>query len=124
MKSQLLKIMGVITLGLTLSQVSNAKDDNIEVTPIQDVTHQELAAIYVLSEICPAQVTDQVKFEAGYKKLVSEYLPKEKDPVAALNLLAKQSSFKVILDEAKSDATKAGSEKNKAICIDIAAYDN
>ncbi len=125
MKYQVLKTVSAIALSLTLSQITNAKkDENIEVTPIQDVTHQELAAIYVLSEICPNQVSDQKQFEAGYKKLVTEYLPKEKDPVAALNLLSKQSSFKSILDEAKSDAKKAGDAKNKAICEDVATYNN
>ncbi len=83
-----------------------------------------MAAIYVLSEICPNQVSSQKQFEAGYKKLVTEYLPKEKDPVVALNLLSKQSSFKSILDEAKSDAKKAGDAKNKAICEDVATYNN
>ena len=112
MKYQVLKTVGAIALSLTLSQITNAKkDENIEVTPIQDVTHQELAAIYVLSEICPSQVSDQKQFEVGYKKLVTEYLSKEKDPVAALNLLSKQSSFKSILDEAKADEW---SEKAKA----------
>ena len=59
MKYQVLKTVGAIALSLTLSQIANAKDENIEVTPIQDVTHQELAAIYVLSEICPSQVSSQ-----------------------------------------------------------------
>lgn len=124
MKSQILKSMSAIALSLMLSQVTNAKDANIEVTPIQDVTHQELAAIYVLSEICPSLVSDKKQFDAGYKNLVTEYLASEKDPVAALNLLSKQTSFKPILDEAKSDAKKAGDEKNKAICKEVATYNN
>ena len=124
MKSQILKSMGAIALSLTLSQAANAKDENIEVTPIQDVTHQELAAIYVLSEVCPSLVSDKKQFDAGYKKLVTEYLASEKDPVAALNLLSKQTSFKPILDEAKSDAKKAGNANNKAICKEVSTYNN
>ena len=124
MKTRMLKVSTAILLALGLSQFANAKDDNIEVTPIQDVTSQELAAIYVLSDICPALVSDQKKFDQGYKKLAHDYLSKEKDPVAALNALAKQSSFKSVLDEAKSDAKAASKAENKAICEDVLNYNN
>ena len=124
MKTRMLKVSTAIILALGLSQFANAKDDNIEVTPIQDVTSQELAAIYVLSDICPALVSDQKKFELGYKKLAHDYLSKEKNPVAALNALVKKPSFKSILDEAKNDAKVATKAENKAICEDVLNYNN
>lgn len=124
MKTRMLKTSTAIIFSLSLSQLANANDDNIEVTPIQDVTSQELAAIYVLSDICPTLVSDQKKFELGYKKLAHDYLSEEKDPVAALNALAKQSSFKSVLDEAKNDAKVASIAENKEICEDIVNYNN
>ncbi|MBL8322354.1 MAG: hypothetical protein JNJ93_08800 [Acinetobacter sp.] len=101
-----------------------AADEKIEVTPTPKVTHQELAAIYVLSEICPNLVSDQAKFQQGYAKLAKEYLPKESSPVNALQQLSKQKSFSKILGEAQSDAAKAGAEKNKAICQELTTYAN
>ncbi|UIJ76809.1 MCR_0457 family protein [Acinetobacter sp. SH20PTE14] len=103
---------------------AHAADEKIEVTPTPQVTSQELAAIYVLSEVCPKLVNDKdrPKFEAGYAKLAKEYMPNEKNPVNALQQLSKQKSFKDALKEAQSDAKKAGDKKNGAICKELTAY--
>ncbi len=86
-------LFGAVALSLGLSQAAIAQEENIEVTPLQQVTQQELAAIYVLSEVCPSLVKEQNQFHQGYAKLAQEYMPKEKDAVAALSKLSKQKSF-------------------------------
>lgn len=101
-----------------------AAEQNIEVTPMQNVTTHELAAIYVLSEICPSMVNDPAKFSTGYQKLVKEYLPAEKNPVARLEILSQQADFKSILTEAQNDAKVAGDSKNKEICQELMTYSN
>ncbi|MDM1485485.1 MULTISPECIES: hypothetical protein [Acinetobacter] len=121
-KSRTVQVLGAIALSLGLSQAAMAQEENIEVTPLQQVTQQELAAIYVLSEVCPALVTDKAKFNQGYAQLAQEYMPKEKDAVTALNKLSKQKSFQPILKEARADAKAAGTAKNKAICQELTAY--
>lgn len=103
---------------------ANQTDENIEVTPTQQITQQELAAIYVLSEVCPSLVKDKVQFENGYAKLAQEYLPNESNPVSALNTLSKDKKFKVILKEARSDAKNAGTAKNQEICQELTTYSN
>lgn len=123
MKQTLIKtfaILGISSLSLLGMQIY-AADANVEVTP-EKVTHQELAAIYVLSEICPAMVQDQDKFNAGYQQLVKEYLPEQKNPVQALNQLSKERKFQPILKEAQQDAQKAGAQKNQAICTELTTY--
>ena len=119
-------LLTTLFLSSTLFTVQStfAANENIEVTPIQNVTGHELAAIYVLSEICPSMVSDQAKFNAGYQKLVKEYLPREKNPTATLELLSKQANFKNILAEAQSDAKAAGDDKNKEICQELTTYSN
>ena len=99
-------------------------EENIEVTPMHNVTNHELAAIYVLSEICPSMVSDQAKFNAGYQKLAKEYLPTENNPVARLELLSQQANFKSILAEAQNDAKAAGDDKNQQICEELTSYSN
>ena len=124
MKSKILSLFTAVSLSLSFSQFTNAKDENIEVTPIQEITQQELAAIHVLSEICPSLVKDQNKFETGFNKLVKDYMPNEQDPNSALQSLVAQAKFKPILQEAQADAKKAGDKKNKAICEDVSTYSN
>ena len=119
--------LGLFTTALMTLSVTHAatqQDENIEVTPNQKITQQELAAIYVLSEVCPSLVKENDQFKKGYAKLAQEYLPQEQDPVSALQKLSKQKSFKSILAEAQSDAKKAGDVKNKEICQELTTYSN
>ena len=129
MKSSMFKSfsLGLLTtavMSLSVTHAAKQQDENIEVTPIQKVTQQELAAIYVLSEVCPSLVKDDAQFSRGYSKLAQEYLPQEKDAVSALSKLSKEKKFKSILAEARTDAKKAGDSKNKEICQELTTYNN
>lgn len=126
MKHALIQSLSIFTFSSLafFGVAAYAGDDNIEVTPIQQVTQQELAAIYVLSEICPGLVSDTAKFNQGYAKLAQEYLPKTANPVATLARLSKDQKFSEILAEAHADAKKAGDDKNQAICLELTTYAN
>ncbi len=126
MKKNWLKTIAALSIsaGALSAASAYAADEKIEVTPTPQVTSQELAAIYVLSEICPSKVSNQDKFDKGYAKLVKEYLPNEKNPVSALEQLSKQPSFSKILAEAQTDAKKAGDKKNAEICKELSTYSN
>lgn len=113
-----------ISAATLLGTSAFAADENINVTPTQQVTKQELAAIYVLSEICPSMVKDKSRFNQGYTKLVTEYMPGQRNPVESLNQMAKQNDFRNILAEAQSDAKKAGKKKNQVICNELTTYNN
>ncbi|EPF75932.1 MCR_0457 family protein [Acinetobacter rudis] len=95
--------------------------ENIEVTQ-QNVTPEELAAIYVLSEICPPLLKKQPGFEKGYNNLLKDYLPQEKKPADYLSNLSQQSHFKAVLKQARDDAKKAGDQANLEICQDVVNY--
>ena len=116
--------LGLVTMRIMAASVTHAaqKDETTEVTPTQEITQQELAAIYVLSEVCPKLVKDETQFEQGYAKLAQEYLPHEKNAVSALSKLSKERKFKSILTEARNDAKKAGDTKNTAICQELVTY--
>ena len=129
MKSSMFKSLslGLLTTALMTVSVTHAasqQEENINVTPTQKITQQELAAIYVLSEVCPSLVKDDAQFEKGYSKLAQEYLPQEKDAVSALSKLSKEKKFKSILAEERTDAKKAGDVKNKEICQELTTYSN
>jgi len=123
-KSLSLGLLTTAAMSLSATHAAKQQDENIEVTPIQKVTQQELAAIYVLSEVCPSLVKNDAQFSRGYSKLAHEYLPQEKDAVSALSKLSKEKKFKSILTEARSDAKKAGDAKNKEICQELMTYSN
>ena len=121
MKKVILAVCGSSLIAIGSAHAAN-KDENIEVTPLQQVTQQELAAIYVLSEVCPSLVSDQTQFENGYNTLAKEYLPQQKNPTEYLKSLSKEKKFKPILAEAQADAKKAGKTKNQEICKELSTY--
>ena len=127
MKFAALKTTSLVLLTaftFSFAHAEESKDENIEVTPNQAVTQQELAAIYVLSEICPSLVENKDGFEQGYAKLVQEHMPEEKNAVDALAKLSQAKTFKPILAEAKLDAQNAGNDKNQEICQELTSYSN
>ena len=105
-----------------LSTMSFAQDSNHEVTPTQYVTEEELAALFVLSEICPNLVDNQTAFQQGYQNFVEAYLPELKQPMQALNRFGHEASFAPILLEAQQDAKNAGNAKNTQICQELMTY--
>ena len=97
--------------------------EKIEVTPIsEDVTKEELAAIYVLSEICPSLIGKDLKFNTAYENLAQAFLANEKDAVKMLNKRAKAKDFQVALTEARNDANAASEDDNRQICDDVRNY--
>ena len=111
----------VIPTAYAASEKAHSKNENIEVTQ-QQVTPEELAAIYVLSDICPALLDKDAKFDHGLEQLLHDYMPGEKQPLVALKKLSKQSSFKPALQQAQEDAKKAGDKANRDICQDVVNY--
>lgn len=104
------------------SPVAIAQDTNHEVTPTQYVTEEELAALFVLSEICPNLVDNPSAFEQGYQNFVQSYLPELKQPLVALKHFAQQTQSAPILLEAQQDAKQAGTVKNREICQELTTY--
>lgn len=105
-----------------LSAITFAQDSNHEVTPEQYVTEEELAAIYVLSEICPSLVDNQAAFEQGYQSFVEVYLPDIQNPIDALKRFSHEANSAPLLLEAKRDADQAGTVKNSQICQELVTY--
>ena len=92
MKKVILAVCGSSLIAIGSAHAAN-KDENIEVTPLQQVTQQELAAIYVLSEVCPSLVSDQSQFENGYNTLAKEYLPQQKTQLNTSKASAKRKNL-------------------------------
>lgn len=119
-------LIGLLTS--TTAMHVNAQDDqantdatNIDVTPEQSgVTQEELAAIYVLSELCSNYgYKKDPAYRNGFEQLVKENMPGIQKPLNALEMRAKQKDFKPFLDQARLDAKNAGEQQNKEICQEI-----
>ncbi|MBF7682099.1 hypothetical protein I2F27_01935 [Acinetobacter sp. B5B] len=119
--------MSSILLALPVSSLyakaTETEDKNIDVTPQQTgVTDEELAAIYVLSELCSDYgFKKDPNYRSGYAELLKENMPGIQNPMNALQMRTKQKDFKPFLEQARQDANKAGEAENKEICKEISS---
>lgn len=118
-----LLITATVVTPATYAAEKKSNTEKIEVTPMADnVSDQELAAIYVLSEICPSLIGKDLKFNTAYENLAQAFLANEKDAVKMLNKRAKAKDFQVALTEARNDANAASEDDNRQICDDVRNY--
>ncbi|MBP6352547.1 MAG: hypothetical protein KA331_01865 [Acinetobacter sp.] len=118
-----LLITATVIMPATYAAEKKSSTEKIEVTPMADnVSDQELAAIYVLSEICPSLIGKDLKFNTAYENLAQAFLANEKDAVKMLNKRAKAKDFQVALTEARNDANAASEDDNRQICDDVRNY--
>mgnify|MGYP003535175939 CR=1 FL=1 len=118
-----LLITATVIMPATYAAEKKSNTEKIEVTPMADnVSDQELAAIYVLSEICPSLIGKDLKFNTAYENLAQAFLANEKDAVKMLNKRAKAKDFQVALTEARNDANAASEDDNRQICDDVRNY--
>lgn len=123
--TKLAQVLLIATTSFVYSPVfaeSSREAENIEVTPTQGTTQEELAAIHVLSEICPNLIGKSDEFNEGYARLVHAYLPDQDDALNYLNKRSQEKNFKKFLNEARNDAKAATDEQNTQICKDVMSY--
>ena len=100
-----------------------SETEKIEVTPVSDeVSPQELAVIYVLSETCPTLIGKDLKFNKAYDTLVKSYLSNEKNAVEILSKRMQTKEYTESLKEARDIAKAASDEDNRQICDDVRNY--
>lgn len=129
MQNILVKFVSFGILSASLALGSNAfaekkveaSAENIDVTQ-KNITKDELAAIYVLSEICPDLIKTDDAFDAGYARLLKDYLPQEQSPLTAIKSTVQQASFKDALKQARTDVKSAGDQVNTQVCNDVKDY--
>ncbi|SDB85148.1 MCR_0457 family protein [Acinetobacter boissieri] len=116
-------ILFVLPVSQLQAKTTESDDKNIDVTPQQGgITDEELAAIYVLSELCTDYgFKKDPDYRSGYAELVKENMSGIQNPINALQLRAKQKDFKPFLEQARQDANKAGEAENKEICKEISS---
>ncbi len=100
----------------------NSADSKVEFQNNLPVTQEEIAAVNVLSEICPKILGKNPNFDAGYRRLLADLLPDFQDPVTALRALQDDQEYQQKLVDARNDAKKASVEDNREICLDVVQY--
>lgn len=104
---------------LTSANLAYAQDENVEVSSDIGTTREEIAAIQVLSEICPQIIGKNKNFDDGYQRILKDLLPGISDPVAAVKAYSQETDFQAMIKQAREDAAKASAEDNRQVCLDV-----
>ena len=119
MISKLFKTLTAISLSTLMAMPVFAQDENVEISPETGTTREEIAAMHVLSEICPQIIGQNKNFDAGYIRVLNDLLPGISDPVAAVKAYSKDPEFQPAIQQAREDAARATSEDNRQVCLDV-----
>lgn len=114
-------LSAVCSIGVAQA-AKNSADSKVEFKNNLPVTQEEIAAVNVLSEICPKILGKNPNFDAGYRRLLADLLPDFQDPVTALKALQDDQEYQQKLVDARNDAKKASVEDNREICLDVVQY--
>lgn len=98
---------------------AKAGKDAIEVVSQQQSSMHEVAAIQVLSEICPQIIGKNRNFDSGYHLLLSDFLPGFKDPELALQALNENEDYLKALKTEREEAAKSTRENNREVCLGV-----
>lgn len=114
-------LLGGLSIGSSFAQPATPKQasgdtEAIEISPQLQTSKEEIAAIQVLSEICPQIIGQNKNFDAGYDRLLADYLKGISNPKLALQALSQEPDYQVILKQARDDAAKASREDNREVC--------
>lgn len=116
-----LLVSAVCSIGVAQA-AKDAADSKVEFQNNLPITQEEIAAVNVLSEICPKILGKNPNFDAGYRRLLTDLLPDLQDPVTAIRALQDDQEYQQKMAQAREDAKKASVEDNREICLDVVQY--
>ncbi len=115
----LLTSISITGFAKTVAQDNVIDDEGIEVSSSMQSTREEIAAIQVLSEICPKIIGKNKNFDSGYQRLLKDFMPGFENPSLAVRALNEEDDYQTILKQAREDAAKASQEDNREICLGV-----
>lgn len=85
-------------------------------------TQYEIALVQVLSEICPAMLTqaEREQFDDAYQKQLRSFIPKEDDPSEILRRLGGSPEYRVALQKVRGWTATYPDSENRALCQELA----
>ncbi|OTG83335.1 hypothetical protein B9T33_02705 [Acinetobacter sp. ANC 5054] len=111
-----------LALAACMSQTVVANNDFTQ-EEANTIVKEDIASAQVMSEVCPAIIGKNAKFDSNISSLTKSYLADYSDKSMTLEKLQSDSEYKSVLEEARQAAKDTDKAEQKSVCEDVLNYE-
>ena len=121
---KLISFRSLLSLGVA-ALLSQAVLANEGLTPAEANTmvKEDIASAQVMTEVCPAIIGKNAKFDHNTHQLIQSYLQDYSDKSMNFDKIQSDTEYKSILNEAREAAKETSKDEQKSVCDDVVNYE-
>lgn len=121
---KLISFRSLLSLGVA-ALLSQAVLANEGLTPAEANTmvKEDIASAQVMTEVCPAIIGKNAKFDHNTHQLIQSYLQNYSDKSMSFDKIQSDTEYKSILNEAREAAKETSKDEQKSVCDDVVNYE-
>ena len=120
---KLISFRSLLSLGVAalLSQAVLA-DEGLTPAEANTMVKEDIASAQVMTEVCPAIIGKNAKFDHNTHQLIQSYLQNYSDKAMSFDKIQSDTEYKSILNEAREAAKETSKDEQKSVCDDVVNY--
>ncbi|WP_442768102.1 MCR_0457 family protein [Acinetobacter bohemicus] len=121
---KLISFRSLLSLGVAalLSQAVLA-DEGLTPAEANTMVKEDIASAQVMTEVCPAIIGKNAKFDHNTHQLIQSYLQNYSDKSMNFDKIQSDTEYKSILNEAREAAKETSKDEQKSVCDDVVNYE-
>ena len=121
---KLISFRSLLSLGVAalLSQAVLA-DEGLTPAEANTMVKEDIASAQVMTEVCPAIIGKNAKFDHNTHQLIQSYLQNYSDKSMSFDKIQSDTEYKSILNEARQAAKETSKDEQKSVCDDVVNYE-
>lgn len=121
---KLISFRSLLSLGVAalLSQAVLA-DEGLTPAEANTMVKEDIASAQVMTEVCPAIIGKNAKFDHNTHQLIQSYLQNYSDKSMSFDKIQSDTEYKSILNEAREAAKETSKDEQKSVCDDVVNYE-
>lgn len=121
---KLISFRSLLSLGVAalLSQAVLA-DEGLTPAEANTMVKEDIASAQVMTEVCPAIIGKNAKFDHNTHQLIQSYLQDYSDKSMNFDKIQSDTEYKSILNEARQAAKETSKDEQKSVCDDVVNYE-
>ncbi|OTG73176.1 hypothetical protein B9T26_08800 [Acinetobacter sp. ANC 4169] len=114
---------GLLGLGIAALLSSTVlADEGLTLEEANTIVKEDIASTQVMTEVCPAIIGKNAKFDQNIQLLIQSYLQDYSDKSMTFDKIQADTEYKSVLDEARQAAKETAKDEQKSVCEDVVNY--